>query len=464
MKTKVAKAIAEHSLFNAGDTVVVAVSGGADSVALLDMLASLEELRLKLVAAHLNHSLRGDESDGDESFVRKLASDYGLPAEIARVDVKGLSRRKRLSLEEAGRVARYEFFLDIARSYGAHSIALAHHADDQAETVLMRLLRGAGGTGLCAISPKSGATLVRPLLAVTRTEIETYLAQRNLPYRTDSTNRDTEFLRNRVRMELIPYLETYNPAVRDRLVATAEALARDEEVLTGVTDAAFARHGREGQGVITLDVCGCRAEPAGVRYRLYRRGILLAKGNLDRVGSGHLRDIDTMLFSRNPQMMLCLPDGLRVSKCYTEISFFPASVEKKPVSWEKAVEGPGVYTLPGGYRLMVEEVDPLECRKNPSPHVACFDAVAAPFPWLLRTFRPGDRIMPFGMTGHKKVKDLFIDEKIPMASRRRIPLLFSGDRLLWVSTLRTSAEGCVTDRSRRAVSVEILDMYSLMGL
>lgn len=464
MKTKIAQAIVDHRFFDEGDTVIVAVSGGADSVALLDVLASMGGLSLKLIVAHLNHMLRGAESDDDETFVRALAASYGLAADFASVDVKGLSREKKISLEEAGRVARYDFFNEVARRHWARSIALAHHADDQAETVLMRLVRGAGATGLCAISPRSGGNLVRPLLTVTRNEIEAYLRQRGLAYRTDSTNSDTVFLRNRVRHELIPYLETYNPAIRERLVATADALARDEEVLDGITDAAFARHGGEDHGVVTLDVTGCSAEPAGVRLRLYRRAVLRAKGNLERISSGHLRDIDLMLFARKPHMMLSLPDELRVAKSYATISFFPAPAAVHPAGYETVVAGMGVYDLPGGYRLTVKEGLPSAAWGEHSPQAACFDGEAAPFPWLLRTFRPGDRIVPLGMTGHKKVKDLFIDDKVPLDRRRRIPLLFSGDRLLWVGTVRVSAEAAVTGRTRTAIRAEILDMYSLMDL
>ena len=464
MKKKIIQAIADHRLFDEGDTVVVAVSGGADSVALLHVLASMDVLRLKLVVAHLNHMLRGVESDDDENFVRELAARYGLPAEFAAVEVKGVSREKKLSLEEAGRVARYDFLNVVARRHRARSIALAHHADDQAETVLMRLVRGAGATGLCAISPRSAGNLVRPLLTVTRDEIEAYLSQKGLAYRTDSTNSDIVFLRNRVRLELIPYLETYNPAIRDRLVATADALARDEEVLEGVTDAAFARHGREERGAVTLDVAGCREEPAGVRLRLYRRAVLRAKGDLERISSGHLRDIDRMLLSPKPHMMLSLPDEMRVAKSYATISFFPAPAAAHPAGYETVIAGTGVYDLPGGYRLTVEEGIPSAAWEVHSPREACFDGEAAPFPWLLRTFRAGDRIVPFGMTGHKKVKDLFIDEKVPMDRRRRIPLLFSGNRLLWVGTVRVSAEAAVTARTRMAIHAEILDMYSLMDL
>lgn len=454
VRKKVLKTIRDHSLFGNGDTVIAAVSGGADSIALLDILASLEEPRLSLVVAHLNHSLRGDESDGDEAFVREVADAYGLPCEVERADVRGVSGREKLSLEEAGRVTRHAFLRKVAAQHRASVIALGHHADDQAETVLMRLLRGAGAAGLAGMAPKTGDKLVRPLLGVTRGEIEAYLQGRGIAYRIDSSNTDTNFLRNRVRHELLPHLATYNPSIRDRLLVTAEALAEDEAFLEEITDAAFARHGGEGKGGATLCVPGVATEPAGIRFRLYRRAILLAKGDLARIGSRHLRDIDRLVFSARPNGAVLLPDGLRVARSYDALSF--STVERETAfPFEVLVEGPGSYDL-GGSSLQLDEVLPPASWSGVCRTVAYFDAEAAPFPWMVRTFRAGDRIIPFGMSGHKKVKDIFIDGKIPAEVRRTLPLLFSGEKLIWVCGMKVSAETRVTELTRTVVRAEII--------
>src|SRR5665647_2065143 len=234
LKTLVAK-IQRQRLFETGETVVVAVSGWAYFVALLDILSRLEDEKLRLVVAHLNHGLRGTESDGDEEFVRMLAARYGLPFELRRADVGSLSRSCRLSLEDAGRRASYSFFAETAITHGAAGIALAHHRDDQAETVLIRLLRGAGGAGLSAMGSGSHGMLKRPLLQVSRAELERYLKGRGLSYRTDASNADTAILRNSIRHELIPLLRRYNPKISERLAATAEILACDEELLERLT-------------------------------------------------------------------------------------------------------------------------------------------------------------------------------------------------------------------------------------
>ncbi len=437
----VMKTIREHELFSCGDTVVVAVSGGADSVALLDILAGLGELRLRLVIAHVNHLLRGAESDGDEAFVKDLAGHYGLPVESRAVDVRELSRRRRLSLEEAGRIARYAVFAEVAGAYRAKCTAIAHHADDQAETVLMRLVRGSGASGLCAMAPKSAdGSRVRPLLQVGRREIEAYLAARGLVFRSDSSNSNVNFLRNRIRHELIPCLASYNPAISARLADTAAAIRADEALLEHVTDEAMSRLASVAAGRVTFPVVELATEPRGMRMRLLRRALLMVRGDLARIGFRHLQAIDELLIPGRPQRRLSLPGDLAVMRSYDTLVVEATDGGSPAAPFEIFLEGPGTYPLPGGTTLTIEEAAQPPDWSAVSADTGWFDAENAPFPWLLRTFRPGDRIVPFGMTGSKKVKELFIDARIPLCERRRIPLVFSGGRLIWVCGVRV-AEG-----------------------
>jgi tRNA(Ile)-lysidine synthase len=455
MLAKVIKAIREQSLFAPEDTVVVAVSGGADSVALLDILASLPEFRLNLVIAHLNHMLRGVEADGDEEFVRGLAVSYQVPVLVKRVDVAVVARRERRSLEDAGRVVRYAFLDEVAALHGARVVALAHHADDQAETVLLRLLRGAGGSGLCAMAPKTAGRYVRPLLAVTRREIETYLQRQGLAFRTDSSNGADIYLRNRIRHELIPLLGLYNPAISERLVATAEALAADEEFLEAATDTAFASHAvLLGDGV-RISAPGLGSELRGIRLRLYRRAILKVKGDLARIGFRHLQEIDRLLLSPKPNLTLSLPNEIHVTRGYGEVTFSQGAGKGAPLPYEFFVDGPGIYPLPGGGELAVDLADrPADLGSSPAT-TAWFALDRAPFPWLVRTFRDGDRLAPLGMSGHKKVKKLFIDRKVPLPLRRRVPLLFCGEALLWVGGIRVGNGAALTTGTKEAVRVEL---------
>ena len=464
MLKKIAKTIGEQSLFQPGDTVIIGISGGADSVALLDVLVSLEGYRLKLVAAHLNHLLRGTESDEDEAFVQELSACYHIPCEIKRVDVDGLRRQENFSLEEAGRIARYEFLHEMALKHQADAIAIAHHADDQAETVLMRLIRGSAVTGLAAMAPKTQEKLVRPLLCVTRREIEHYLERRRLSYRNDSSNADTAFLRNRIRHELIPVLATFNPAIVKRLNVTAKALAADEAVLEQVTEAAFKRHGKVDAQLMCLSVTGVRKEPPAIRFRLYRRAVLQVKGDLARIGSCHLNAVDRLVLSAKPNQSLNFPEEVRVEKKYDTLYFLRSMCEAGPVLPDMQIPGPGVYSIPGvGTLLVTVDQFPAVAGSIPAT-VAFFDAKATPFPWLLRGFTAGDRIIPLGMSGSKKVKDILIDEKVPRESRRLFPLLLSGGRLIWVLPLRVSEETRVTQETEHVLRAEILGFSPCIDL
>lgn len=452
---KVLSLSSEHSLLTPGDTVVAAVSGGADSVALLDILLSLSGLRLNIIVAHLNHSLRGDESDEDERFVAELAASRGLPFECERADVRSLSLRDKLSLEDAGRRARYDFFDRTAVRYGARSVALAHHADDQAETVLLRLLRGAGVTGLAAMSPRRDGRYVRPLLTLSRSEIEGYLHARKISFRVDSSNTDTVFTRNRIRHELIPALSRFNPEIARRLAVTADLLAADDEVLEAVADASLKRTAREinAEGVV-LDVNMLLPELRGVRYRIYRRAVSLVTGGLWGISSAHVRQIDEIVHSRKPNFRLQLPGKVSVVRSYGTVAF---SRGVDGGGWDDSlvVDGPGCYPLPGGAELRVEIAPPPEDLEKFPPERACFDLDHAPFPWLVRGFRPGDRISPLGMAGSKKVKDIFIDEKVARERRRLIPLVFSNDELVWVCGFRTGHAARVTENTVRTVLAEV---------
>ncbi len=445
----------EHSLFTPGDTVIVAVSGGADSVALLDILICLSDLRLNLVVAHLNHSLRGAESDEDERFVADLAASCGLPFACEKADVRALSLRERLSLEDAGRRARYEFFDLVTERYGARSVALAHHADDQAETLLLRLLRGAGVTGLSAMSPRRDGRFVRPLLTLSRSEIEGYLNARGLRFRVDSSNVDTAFLRNRIRHELIPHLVRFNPEISRRLAVTADLLAADEEVLETVADEALKRTVRErsGEGVI-FDVTQLLREPRGVRYRIYRRAVALVKGTLRELTYKHVLQIDDLARSRKPNLCIRLPRGIAVVRAYGVVTFHAQRAE---TGWDDdiIVEGPGCYSLPGGGELVVDVTPPPADLGALPPERACFDLDCAPFPWVVRGFRPGDRIRPLGMTGSKKVKDIFMDEKVPLERRRLVPLVISNGELVWVCGYRIGHSARVTEKTVRTVLAEV---------
>ena len=436
---RVEQTIRLQRLFTPGDTLVIATSGGADSTALLDLLSRLPEYNLHLIAAHLNHSLRGDESDADEEFCRGMAASHAIRFESRRVDVRTLASENQLNLEDAGRRARIRFFDEICLKYGATAVVLAHHADDQAETLLMRLLRGSGLTGLSGMAYRNARGYVRPLLDVSRAEIEQYLRGHGLEWREDASNSDTIYLRNRIRHELLPLLEGYNPAIRSSLAGTASIISGDEILLGELTEQAFGQTCRMGEGGVVSSVERLRSLNPALRRRVLRHSYRQVAGTLEGLALRHIDAICELIDSDRPNSRLSLPHAVSAVREYDrlilkqtgEAAHRLRSVSAPETDFDLWIAEPGSYPLPSGGRITVDEPGPAAFPADPGS--ACFDPGKIPFPWLVRTFRPGDRMMPFGMSGSKKVKNIFIDRKIPSSERRLIPLLFCGQELIWIA-------------------------------
>lgn len=451
LTARVARSIREHRLFAPGDTIIVALSGGADSTALLDLLSRLPGYSPRLVAAHLNHCLRGSESDGDEEFVRSLAARYGIPLECRRMDVKEFSRKERLSLEDAGRRARIAFLEELRHSWRATAVALAHHADDQAETVLMRLLRGSGPGGLAGIPYRNSRGFIRPLLEVDRAQLVVYLTERDLTWREDSSNRDTTFLRNRVRHELLPLLEQYNPAIRGRLAATAAVLSDEHLLLDQLTTEIVDRICTTDGDGFACPLTPLTEQPPALRRRFFRVLLERLAGNLDHFSIRHVTAMERLVDSPRPHAALNLPQGITALREYDTLLLRRTPTPSPPVAGELMITGTGNYHLPGGGTLTLTPV-PASVNVEPlAADTALFDPERAPFPWRVRTFQNGDRLVPFGMDGSKKVKELFIDAKIPRSKRRNIPLIFCSGTLIWVCGLRASQLARLDNASTSAI-------------
>lgn len=437
----------KHSLFNLALPLVVGVSGGPDSLTLLHLLTRLrEECDLTLHVAHLNHGLRPD-SDTDADFVARVASEWNVPCTVERVDVAAFAREKRLSIEEAGRLCRYTLFARLTPERdGPRAVAIAHTADDQAETVLMHLLRGAGLAGLRGMLPKSTMEIgdlkleiVRPLLDVTRDEIEAYVLAHDLEPRRDPTNADTRFFRNRLRHELFPILEAYNPNIRAILRRTAEIAAGDYELVRSLIERVWPETVvAVSNTAITFDLTLWRTHPLPLRRALLREAIQHLRPGLRDVDftpvetaldwaqtsqSGHTADLLGGLCLTIVNDMLILGEW--------EKDRGPALASKVAL----VVPGP---TLFGDWQFTTEVVaSAVEPAADSDPWTACVPESFTPL--IIRARRPGDRFQPFGMDGHTmKLSDFMINQKIPVTDRKRWPLLVSGDTVLWVCGHRVS--------------------------
>lgn len=417
-----------------GDCLIVGVSGGADSVALLHLLHTLPEFPLRLVVAHLNHCLRGADSDADEDFVRHLAEEtLGVCCEIRRVDVAAEAARSGDNLEQAGRSARYRFFDELRQQHQATAIAIAHHRDDQTETLLLRLLRGAGTTGLGGMRMQTDQQVIRPLLEFSRVELLEYLHDQGMTYREDSSNSDQSYLRNRIRHQLLPLLTDYNPAVSVQLASTAHLLQEDEELLEEYTGQIYHKLAVTGNGWAAFPRTSLRELRRGLRSRLYRMAIRQLQGNLRHIERKHLTQLDECLLTGNTGSSRSLPGSLigllttnRLVIGYEQLLYLPPPHRLTITDY-------GCHNLGNGQSLCIEAAPAPDNWNSVPSSTTYIDLQCAPFPWQVRPHQPGERMEPLGMHGHRSVQDILTDRKIPRHQRASLPLVCSGEQIIWLA-------------------------------
>jgi|GEM_PF-196352 len=619
---KIRSTIVRYGMIVPGDRVIVAVSGGQDSVCLLDVLNRLsQELDISLVAAHYDHGLRQDEDEFETQLVRDIAASMGIPFETEKAPAR---LKASPSLEERARDARYTFLEKVRNKHGAQKIAMGHNLNDQAETVIMRLLRGSGPSGLAGIPPVRDNIIIRPLIEITRDEITEYLKDRGLPFATDSSNSNKKYLRNRIRLELMPALLEFQPGLVEHL-GTLSNIIRDEDAFmesmasewiekelmksegipssqlrgiryhtessvehgtdsseasetaswipasAGMTTNRKARAGKCHAGLrvkhgedstsrsdfssrfptfagmtprgepqrtkpkkigesISVHVPSIQNLPSPIKKRVIRNLLKQVDGNIYPMEYGHIVSVLNLLDNEQPQCSVDLPNGITVKKTYQTLHF--KLMEKKRLhrrgqALNEGVEGnsitPHPHPLPQGERenlstisqgerermaaisqgdrermaaisqgdrermaaisqgereirvfslsiegsglyhleplkktLLIEETDIIpDMLKTEDPSTAYLDADKVRFPLVVRNFMPGDRFVPLGMKGNKKVKNFFIDLKAPSEIRALTPILTSGDKIVWVCGYRIDDRFKITAETKRVLKITL---------
>jgi len=465
---KVSTSIERFEMAGPGDRVLVAVSGGADSVCLLDVLCGLKErMDMTCHVVHVDHTTRNGESAVDAEFVSDLARRYGIPCDVVRVDVDG-EREPGESFEVAARRLRYAAFRQVARRCDAARVATGHTADDQAETVLMRVVRGTGPSGLAGIPPvadREGTTVVRPLIGVWRAEIEQYLRERGISWREDVTNAMTTYLRNRVRLELLPELERgFNPAVKAALVRLAD-LTRDEQsvLVRYARDAAGPAVVSETDQSVSIDRTVYRSLPVALRRLCVMGWSSAALGRTWRCTADTVDRCVRFLSSDATTGQIHLVEGITVRLEYDRAVFCRTSPSGDP----RESDAPVVLPVPGRAsvewagrmftaRTLSRTDAPADIKRACRHDVQYFDADKVEGPVAVRPRRRGDTFRPFGLDGTVKLSDFLINKKVPARLRGSVPLVVCDTGIMWVVGYGADERFAVDEASSQLIEVEVV--------
>ncbi|MBI5846722.1 MAG: tRNA lysidine(34) synthetase TilS [Nitrospirae bacterium] len=450
---KTEQAIVKNGLLAEGDSVVVGFSGGPDSTCLLYLLHTLKEkYQLRICALYINHNLRPDEVPAEIAFCRKFCEDLGIPFMVESVDVISFSEEHRMNRQEAARELRYQAFGKASAEIGANKVALAHNADDQAETLLMRLVRGAGPAGLSGIPVKRG-NIIRPLLETGKQEIERFLVGRDIVAVIDSSNRKEDYFRNMVRLRLMPILKQANPQLLQSLGHTMEILREEEryfEIL--VTKTLMKLISRKSQKRIELFLSPLEAMETVILRRVLRRALSETEG-LRGIGFLHIEDIIALIKNGKSGDRLMLPRDIRVIKDYALLVI--TSEEPLRIA-EYTLDLPGEAVIVGAGQVVTAAREEGTEQLGDGKSSVVLDAEKLRFPLTVRPRRTGDFFYPMGFGRKKKLQDFLVDMKVPRDERDSIPVVVSGDDIAWIAGYRADERFKVRDQTKKFVRLGIV--------
>ena len=466
---RIADFVRDNKLFDSAGRVLLAVSGGADSTALLYAICALKDrgvLVADLVCAHINHQLRAIQGDGDEEFVVEQAGKLGLEARTRRVDVRGFARKARLSIETAARETRIGALLDIAAECGCGLVATAHQKDDNAETVVQRLARGTGIRGLGGIWPRrffgqGDIRFVRPILCATRREVIAYLKERNLQWREDHTNSDCTYRRNYIRHRLLPTLQAdCAGSLVEQLYDLSRSARGYYNLVYRRADQVWPASAEFDGEKVTLNCGRLLAEARPVRIELARRGLSALGCGEGEITQEHYERLLELAEQNTGGRRVELPGGFVARREYAKLIIERVQAEQEPATTESVeIEIPG-RTVFGGYVVearILQAKDRMDSslRGNDSGYVERFDFDKVKPPVVVRSRRDGDRFVPLGLGAVKKVGKFLSDARVPEDVRRKVLVIADCEKVIWVWPIRMSEQAKVTDRTRKVLQIEI---------
>lgn len=450
------KTIKEYNMINKGDSIVVGVSGGPDSICLINLLSEIKEIYdLKLYVVHVNHMIRGIDADNDASFVEDACRGMGIPFFLFKVDVRKYALDKGMSEEAAGREVRYKAFYEIFEKVNADKIAVAHNKNDVAETILLNILRGAGTAGLIGIKPVNG-NIIRPLIRTTRDEIIDYLTSKNLGYVIDATNKEDVYRRNRIRLKLIPFIEeNFSIDIVENLYRTSQIILDDEDYLNEECEKIFKKISIFNKESVMLDIDEIKKLHDSLKKRLIRMAYKAIRGDTNELTYKHVEDA-LKLIDKQTSSKIDLPFEIEVIKSYNNLIFRKRTFIV-PNQIEVKLKIPGITDAGclGTYKAEIIDREAVE-GFNLGKYHKLFDMDMLDGDITLRYRRSGDYIAPLNMKGTKTLKEYFIDEKVPKEMRDKIPLLAIDNCIVWIVGYRMSDKYKVRDGTKKVLSIQYI--------
>ncbi len=436
----VRQTLISNDMIQPGNRVVLAVSGGPDSVALTHIMVRLSaDFSFTAVVAHLDHMIRR-ESNEDFKFVEDLAKSLGLEFFGQQIDIPKMAKQRKISIEEAGRIERYKFFEEVIDANGAQKIATGHNSDDSLETFLLRIFQGSSITGLSGIPLKRGR-IIRPLLKLGRAELVRFLEDQRIRYKIDITNLSCDTDRNFTRNRIIPIVLERFPKSPQSILRTLDLIQKDEQYLSSLVDASYEKAVSETEDCFKINMAEICTLPEAVSSRIVRKVLFALSGPNTRWTRFHIDRILLFIKGSKPYVRFTLPYGLYFTRDYSSLKISRLEDAPKP-DYSLIVSGPGLVTIPESkmdleFSILREPSLDLSCKNDSITEY--FDADLLTFPFHLRPFQSGDRIVPWGQSSPVKIKKLFIDSKIPHSLRNRLPMIIKADEIIWAAGLRRCA-------------------------
>lgn len=441
MRKQVEAYIRQNGMLTPGDCVVAGVSGGADSVCLLWVLKEMRvQWNLTIVAVHVHHGIRGHQADEDEAYVQKLCEMWNIECRCIHVDVPLLARQENMTVEEAGRKARYDAFAAAAAECGAVRIAVAHHMDDNVETILMNLFRGSGLKGISGIEPVRD-NVIRPLLCVRRNRIEEFLREQNITWRTDATNLEAEYTRNKIRLTILPAIYEAFPSAGEHILQTAGLAAEADKFMAELSCKFIDQYGAPCYNGICMDRKAFLQQDAALQKMIVRQALVQVHAGLKDVTGRHIEE--ACLLARKPVgKSVSLPGGWQVRNGYDTLSICQQGEEENRSK--------------GNWRMETSIFPYKKNEKFPeNQYTKWFDYDTITDTIVLRTRKTGDRIQVHP-DGTKKLKDYMIDARIPREQRDQIPVVASGNQILWVAGYRISEAFKVREHTKNIIQITLI--------